>query len=76
MGASCQAGLKFMCATEGRWVEEINQKIGVQGCSINILIAQLPNRPHVMRDQLRRVGRFTARTGMGQISLPLQLLFI
>jgi len=72
VGAMCQAGQKFMCGIEGRWVEEINHKIGVEGCSINILIAQLPNRPHVMRAQLRRVERFTAAGGMGQISLPLQ----
>jgi hypothetical protein len=38
-----------MCGIEWRWVEEINHKIGVEGCSINILIAQLPNRPHAMR---------------------------
>ena len=72
MGAFCQAGLKFMCGIEGRWVAEINHKIGVEGCSINILIAQLPNRPHVMRAQLRRVERFTAAGGMGRISLQLQ----
>ena len=68
----CQAGLKFVCGIEGKWVEEINHKIGAEGCSINILIAQLPNRPHVMWVQLRRVERFTAAGGMGQISLPLQ----
>lgn len=61
-----------MCGIAGRWVEEINHKIGVEGCSINILIAQLPDRPHVTWAQLRRVERFTAAGGMGQISLPLK----
>jgi hypothetical protein len=75
MGALCQApGLKFMGRAQGRWVEGINHKIGVEGRSINILIAQLPQQSavlmYVMWAQLRRVERFTV--GRGRKSWSLQ----